>query len=331
MKVIDIKPDIEHFLQIASLGSNQQAASDCLQVMTEKLLSSKTDPELLWNFSSLSRTGFPMEISFVSNDPSLRITTEVTGPETHPAERLAVAEEIFSRLNGSPIPSELSKFVHAIQKDSFLKYGAWMGSRHNNCGNSYKLYMEIPCSPHNSPEVKAWEKAIINRQSIRPTRLRMIGYNGNSHTIELYYDIDYLWPQDIPSLMLPMGLQEQAKDVLDCLIKAYRRPITWELPSGSDYGFSYTIPCPYTNINKKHTNVFTLYTFANALFGGDHSIRSAILELAQGQGWDCSLYEEISRPIAHKRGFITHHGVFGVVVSPITPPAMTIGLTPPLI
>jgi hypothetical protein len=331
MKVTTIHTEVDHILQLASLGSNFQVASDCLQVMTGKLLSSTADSELLRNFSSLGRTGFPIEVSFVSNDPSLRITTEVTGPETHPAERLAVAEEIFTELNGSPIPPELSKFVHAIQQDSFLKYGAWMGSRHNNCGNSFKLYMEIPCSPHNSPEVKAWERAIIDRPSIRPVRLRMIGYNGGSNTLELYYDTNYLWPQDLSSLMSPMGLQEQAKDVLDNLFQAYRRPVNWELPSGSDYGFSYTIPCPYTNSNTKHINVFTLYTFANALFGGDHSIRAAILELSQRQGWNSSLYAEISRPIAHKRGFITHHGVFGIVVLPEKSPEVTFGLTLPSI
>ena len=331
MKVTVIHPDVDHILKLASLGSNFQAASDCLQMMTGKLLSSTADPELLWRFSTLGRTGFPIEVSFVSNDPSLRITTEVTGPEIPPAQRLTYAEELFEILNGSPIPSELSKFIHTIQKDNTLKYGAWLGSRHSTSGNSFKLYMEIPCYPDNSPDVKAWEKEIISRSSDRPVKLRMIGYNGGSHSLELYYDTTYLWPQDLSSLMSPMGLQDKAYAVLDNLFQAYRRPVNWELPSGSDYGFSYSIPCPYTSSNTKPMNAFTLYTFANVLFGGDHSIRAAILELSQRQGWNCSLYEEISRPIAHKRGFITHHGVFGIVVLPEKSPEVTFGLTLPSI
>ncbi|PYG90373.1 hypothetical protein LY28_00256 [Ruminiclostridium sufflavum DSM 19573] len=321
-------PDIDHILRLAALGDNFEAASACLQVMLKKLLGSSVEPKHLWNFSSLGRTGFPVEVAFVSDDPSLRITAEVTGPEIPPSERLNYAEELFSELNGSEIPPVLSRFVHSIQKEGSLRYGAWLGSRHSCDGNSFKLYMEVPCYPDNSPEVKAWEQAIISRPFTRPARLRMIGYNGDSHTLELYYDTTYVWPQDLPALMSPVGLRDYAGDVTDYLFQAYRRPVNWELPGASDYGFSYAVPCPYTN-NNKSNSAFSLYTFANALFGGDHSIRAAILELSKRQGWDSSLYEEISRPIAHKRGFITHHGVFGIVMSSRGRASVTFGLTLP--
>jgi len=91
-----------------------------------------------------------------------------------------------------------------------------------------------------------------------------------------------------------------------------------------DFGFSYAVP-------QGGPAVFTLYAFANSLFGGDGRIRAAVLKLAERRGWSLPLYERLSAPLAETRGHITHHGLFGIVVPTEGPLNISLGLTPSIL
>jgi len=324
---VNIHPAVDRALRVASAYRPEAAASAALflQDIAGDLLTSAASDEKTWAFSALNRVEFPIEFAFVSGDDSIRYTTEVTGPQISPAERLNRAETIFSRLTGTILPGGLGRFLHTAQRSGNLKYGAWISGRHRDHGNSFKIYAEIPCDNGNSNEVTTWEQRIVKRPPVLPSRgvrLCMVGYSADSGGLELYYDTRGLMPGEIATLMSRIGLESRAEEVRETLQRAYRRPIRRELP-GSDFGFSYALP------PKGGPVVFSLYTFANALFGGDSSIRSAVLELARVQGWDASLYQEISKPLENTRGFITHHGVFGIVAPKTGPLAVTFGLAPP--
>jgi hypothetical protein len=150
----------------------------------------------------------------------------------------------------------------------------------------------------------------------------MLGYHGAAGRTELYYDASHLRPGEIATLLSRVGLKARANDVLQVLQRAYDRPIGYELP-GNDFGFSYSLSAQGGPV------ICSLYTFAISIFGGDAKIRAGLLRLASSQGWNFSLYERMSEPLVHRRGFITCHTVFGVVVSGPEPPSIVFGLTPP--
>ena len=165
---------------------------------------------------------------------------------------------------------------------------------------------------------------------------------GRTGRIELYYDLSSLHPSEIARLAERVGLEGRAPEILELLREAVCLPLTHELPARCDWGFSYALevepsgsPDDPDAPRRTRPLAFTLYTFANALFGGDGKIRRALLALARNRSWDgqrtLALYERISEPLAARRGFVTCHGVFGVTVTadPARPAVATWGLTPP--
>jgi hypothetical protein len=300
-----------------------RVASDSLHQILRGIRESEMG-EAAWHSSALARTGFPLEFAFSSGDDSLRYTAEVTEPEIHPRQRLARAVALYKRLAKEQFPEDLSAFVQSVQSKGTLKYGAWISGRHGLANNSYKLYVEIP--PESREEATAWTDSRLGREwsplSNRRIRLCMLGHHGATGRTELYYDASYLRPGEIANLLDRAGLKTRANDVLQILQRAYDRPIGHRLP-GNDFGFSYSLPAQGGPV------AFSLYTFAISVFGGDAKIRTGLLRLASAQGWDFSLYEKMSEPLVYRRGFITCHTVFGVVVSELEPAAVVFGLTPP--
>jgi hypothetical protein len=265
-----------------------------------------------WQSSQLGRTGFPVEFALTtSGAPGLRYTSEVDALD--PGGRLMRASDTFQRLSGNAVPDSVTQAATALQLDATLKYGAWVGCRHGRQGNSFKMYIEVPRgrTPGSVPAIRELEH--------RKLRVSMIGYQPDC--MEVYYAIEDPRPGEIGTAMAPIGLESRAEEVLDLLAEARMRPIHREMPC-TDFGFSYTMPV-------EGAPVFTLYAFANSLFGGDGRIRTALLRLAERRGWSLPFYEKLSEPLSETLGFITHHGLFGIVVPAVEPVGITVGLAPP--
>jgi hypothetical protein len=279
-----------------------------------------------WSGSTLARTGFPVEIAFLAGaagsagDPSFRYTAEVAGPEVPRRERLDLA--LALGLADTGLDPELERLLRAVQAEGTLKYGAWLAGRHRLAAASYKLYAEVP--PATCHLADAWERRQVGAPPVLPHRtvqLSMVGHQAGRS--ELYYSSSGLKPGEVRTAMSRVGLEARAPEVLDLLQEAYGRTLYRDLPC-QDFGWSYALN------GDGEAEAFTLYTFANSLFGGDGRIRAAILRLAAAHGWELPLYERISRPLAERRGALTHHGMFGIVAPARGPLTLSFGLTPPL-
>jgi hypothetical protein len=148
----------------------------------------------------------------------------------------------------------------------------------------------------------------------------MVGHQAGR--TELYYSSVGLKPGEVATAMSRIGMEARAPEVLALLQEAYGRTLRLELPC-QDFGWSYAFS------GSGEAEAFTIYTFANSLLGGDGRIRAAILRLAAAHGWELPLYEAMSRPLAERRGALTHHGMFGIVVPRKGPLALSFGLVPP--
>ena len=95
-------------------------------------------PEISHRLSLLTNTGIPVEFSWSSRHTALRWTTEVAGPETPKEDRLGIA----GRLAGVD-----TAWLAAIQAGRHLRYGAWLGGRHDgetDETDEFKVYGELP-------------------------------------------------------------------------------------------------------------------------------------------------------------------------------------------
>jgi hypothetical protein len=284
------------------------------------------DGAAVWSGSELSRTGFPVEIAFVAGDPALRWTAEVAGPDRPCGERLDAALALYRRLGGATmpaVPADLITFLQAAQTGGTLKYGAWLGGRHRRDQSTYKLYAEVP--PEAAAVAAAWEREQIAAPPVladRGAQLCMVGYHADAGRLELYYEAEGLLLGEVATAMSRLGLEARAPEVLDLIQQAYERTMRLELPCRK-VGWSYSLSC------RGEAPAFTFYTFANSLLGGDGKIRKALLRLCAARGWELPLYEAVSRPLAERRGFVTCHGLFGIVIAAGAPTTLSFGLVPP--
>jgi hypothetical protein len=92
-------------------------------------------PEISHRLSLLTNTGIPVELSWSSRHTALRWTAEVAGPEVPKADRLAIAGGLAGVDTG---------WLQEIQAGRHLRYGAWLGGRHEGERDEHKVYGELP-------------------------------------------------------------------------------------------------------------------------------------------------------------------------------------------
>ena len=271
--LLGIHPAIDRALIIAAEEYGLAIADAASESLAEVLRGfAEQGGATAWQSSKLGRTGFPVEFALTTaGAPGLRYTSEVDALD--PRGRLIRACDTFRKLSGMAVPDSVTQAAAALQRDATLKYGAWIGCRHGRQGNSYKVYIEVPQgrAPDSVP--------VIRELQHRKLRVSMIGYQPDC--MEMYYAIENPLPGEIGTAMAPIGLESRTEEVLDLLAEARMRPIHREMPC-ADFGFSYAIP-------DKGAPVFTLYAFANSLFGGDGRTRSALLRLAGTARLEASL------------------------------------------
>lgn len=274
--------------------------------------------------SSLTETGSAFEPAFSLAAPGLRYTVDPAPPDMSMRARLPHALDLLAALGAPSLPSGLSGLLAALQADGALRHGAQIGVRHGAAGDRYKLYAEFP--PPAAARADAWATALLGSAPVltgagRNARPALAGIELATGALEVYYRIEHLHPREIATLMARAGMAGRASELLQMLDATQPVPIRHALP-GATWGCSYAA-APGGRIT------FSLYTFARTLFGPDGRIRAGLLAMGRRHGWDLSLYERISGPLAGTRGIACHHGIVGLVVPPDAPPAVWIGLAPP--
>lgn len=289
-----------------------------------------TWPEVAWRFSHLTGDGYPLELAFTTYDRSLRYTAEVAGPEVDPVRRLAIALDLLPRLGAPPVPPHLLAGFEALQAGGALRYGAWLGGRHAPPGaarDSYKLYVEVPPhAPQAAAFVAGWLGDVSNLAG-RHLTLRMLGCDLRTGYLELYLRIDRLARWEIERLLHCLGLGGQSAPLLELLEAAFGRPLPGDLPT-ANVGLSFVVDGAARSAGP--LPVFSLFFGTRAVFGADGVARRRLLTLAAERGWSLPGYAEISAPLAAGAGPHMLHGLVAFSVGHAGPPALGIGLSPPV-
>lgn len=274
--------------------------------------------------STLSMDGFPVEFAFSSADAALRYTVDPAPPGSDPAARVDTALALLSSLATPATLFNRLAVVRQMQAGSPLQFGAFIGGRHQAATSRHKLYLEIPEAGTSAAEALATE--LIGKPKTLPKlpqRIEMIGLDPVSKRTEFYSRIQNMIATDLTSLLWRADLTARYGELIALLSACLPVPIWRELP-GTLFGFSYSVS------ETGGPLIFTLYTHARSLFGGDGATRTRILGLGRERGWDFDFYERLTEPLAIRDSAITSHTMFGITLTAEAPIAVTFGVSPPV-
>lgn len=279
--------------------------------------------EVAWEFSGLTYDGFPVEFAFSTADNNIRYTAEVSGPETDSAERLEIAARKLELLGDAIVRKEINELFRKILLSGSLKFGAWIGGRHDSGGDKYKLYVEVPKS--DSSEHEHFIRDVLGDVNLLPSRnprLQMIGYEPSTSRLELYFSINGIEFWEIKRLLSLAGMRDQCSSFISLIEEAYGHRAELAL-SQSRVGFSFSAE------KSREKMVFSIFKSARSIFGSDKNIRKRILSLTELKGWNLKCYETLSLPVAEREGGDTRHGMLSFIIKPESQPALSIYLRPP--
>ncbi|MBL4862475.1 MAG: hypothetical protein JKY09_05595 [Crocinitomicaceae bacterium] len=297
-----------------------------LEILLRKSLKSRAD-KTAWGFSHLAK-GYPVEFTFKPDQKGIQYTTDIAGPEMSPNKVLPYALELLSELGASRLNEENRLFFEIVQQQGELLYGCWIGGRHSSEGDEYKLYIEIPEA--SGEMAMKWLRKYtpfdidFHNNSINDhcgIKLEMIGYSLRTKSIECYFSVKDLAPWEIDKILKPIHLEGQREYLIDLLQSGYSGVIYRKFPS-KEMGFSYSFS------PSKNNSVFSLYTFASSMFGGDMRVRDSILALCLKKNWNMDFYEKFTQTFADNKSDTHTHGLFGIALDQFDNTTIYTGLRP---
>ncbi|MEM7132924.1 MAG: hypothetical protein AAF702_41860 [Chloroflexota bacterium] len=322
------QPALMWALEILADGSSTvgvQAATALEHLLREVYTSPQEDA---WTFSTLTQNGFPVELAISPDEPSIRYTAEVGGPEMPVIMRLLQAERLLNSLEAGELPAEIMTELRQIQASGPLKWGAWIGARHQPDGDRYKLYAEIP--PAASSQTDALLERFFGCTTLLPDEtapLVAIGQTLNSSRIELYFELEQpaLKYWQITYLLRQVGLASRSKDLLGFIEQVRGYSLDQPRPKfpATTYGFSYALS------TEGAPPIFSIFARIGPLLGGDGQIRSRLLSLADAYGWDLGGYARLTEPLANWAFRNEYHNAISFIIGPQGPPALHVALSPP--
>ena len=276
-------------LQIA-----EQAAADLQQCLSG--LSQSQRLRHSWRSSLLTGCRFPVEFAFSSlSDSAIRFCSEVDAPEVAPETRLDRALTLLARCNSPTLEQPLLALIKQIQHAGKLSFGTWLGARYSKNTRQFKLYFDLT-SPTPRQAYTLLRQYFSHTETLDElAKLVMIGKVPGSDTIEFYFELyaTSISHDNIVRLMTAVNLPQQAEQLIALLNEArqYSSSLQRQQLPSSTYGFSLALSAT------GEVTVFSLFTFADHLIGGDGEIRHAVLSMAKQHGWKLPFYEEFSEPL----------------------------------
>lgn len=283
-----------------------RAASRAEQALSAALAATRASswPEVAWSASNLTNTGFPVEWSWSSRDASLRWTAETAAPETPEHERLACALRVLRELG---VDADVPPWLLA-PRGADLRFGAWLGGRHDHDGDHYKLYVEV--TDAEIPRRLAGE-AVPAR-----TVWRMAGLDAGAGVLELYGKLPRPEVWEIERLLAAHGLDARPA------IELARRLTPWrdgDVPLSRTAGLSLAL-------TGNRVIAAALLVHASPLLGGDAAVACKLRALAAEHRWDTTLYDAILGDDTLQRP--GRHGMVALGVGADGSTWMQIGLRP---
>lgn len=257
-------------------------------------------------------------MTWTSGSGKVNATVELTGRHITAANRLNHTINRLQSIGVSLDQGELDAY-QSMQKDQDLKYGCWLGVKHNRPQPSFKLYIEVPVARRSmalesiptewrpdSPEV--------------PAVLDMIGLNVSDGQKEFYFSAGSLLPRHLSILMKPVGLADRWQSLTGAIEKLWGWPAFRKLP-GARHGFSYS--------RRATGSVFSLFLFAEDLFADDARLGKAVVRLGKQQGWRTDLYQRLTRPLTSAAQGQMAHGICTISIMEAGDPVYSFGFPPP--
>jgi hypothetical protein len=303
-----IHPAIDHALSAFPAAEALQAAAAIRCACGPRLASGV--PEA-WTGSRLTGDGFPLEISFSTADPRLRFTVEPGGRGLPMRERLEFAASVVETVGGIGVPEATLSGLRAMQADTPLAYGAWVGCRTASSGTDCKLYVEVP---RGAP--MRVRSLVLDERDVVP---RMLAYSPSGNSFEAYCRVPSLEPRHLPAVLEGIDGEARARWLLEFIEDAYGHRVRERLP-GPSVGVSF--------LRHAQEKRVTLHFYARALWGSDSGIRRGFSRIARAIGWDDEAYLRVTAPLAERDEWRTYHGLFGITIDAAHCMFLSIGVRP---
>jgi hypothetical protein len=267
--------------------------------------------------SYLTPTGSPVEFTWTSGSNRINATVELTGRGVTPASRLRYTAGRLKSVGVSLDKRELA-IIEDMQRGQNLKYGCWLGLKAKASLPSFKLYIEVP-APRRFDAMAMIPENWRSAPAEISTRLDMIGLNTATGQKEFYFSAHKMLPKHLPSIMKPVNLSHRRELLIDAVEELWGWPAFKQLP-GTQHGYSYSA--------HSAGPVFSLFLFAEDLFGDDTRLRKAVIHLGKKRGWNTTQYERLTQPSTTTQGMT--HGICTISIMEAGDPIYSFGFPPPL-
>lgn len=267
-------------------------------------------PEVAWRFSGLNTDGSPVEFAFSSADDHLRYTAEVGGPELDNHARLDAACDLVRRLHHSAPPAERVQYWRSLQAACPLRWGTWLGIRHDGLAERAKLYVEVPA--------EARRTATANVTPIVPSsQLVMIGYDPVLDVEEHYFRQPQMTGLEIDFLLHFFSASNSGRSLLSAFSELCRMPARAAL-RWTNLGYSLARRSPQDEPK--------LSIFVRArCFGLMTRIREHMLKCEQSSSKSASAYRDLVGEAQAEQ--LPDHGTVSLTSSPDGRIEMRVGLS----
>jgi hypothetical protein len=232
-------------------------------------------PEVAWCSSTLTPDGAPVEFVWRPGVRGVFWAAEVAGPETRDELRFPLAIDRLGAWGPAP-RRQLSTAIARLQHRRVLRFGAWIGGRHVDARDSYKVYAEVPPDADWLCTLGSWlgnEGALARcREALA---LRCVGIEPGSDRVELYLRPTDPRHERFWAVLSALSLEDEGTVLLATLAQLAARPGAacanlqpWGL--GLRYGAGHRL------------DAVSLFATAPSLARNEARLRRAWRALAQG-------------------------------------------------
>lgn len=252
-------------------------------------------PAIAWKFSGLSADGCPLQFEFSTNDDRLRFVTEVAPAEAEHHDRLGAAVDLIERLGIPMPPAPEIDFWKALQSGRDLRWGAWLGVRHDGRCAHAKLYAEVPA------ELRDPSAAGLAQPIVPSSRIMMAGYDCSSGAREYYFRQPQMDSNERLAFLRFIGKTPRRQAVLEAFAEVSALPLRAAL-DWIDFGYSLTCG-PSTDER------FSMFVEPRSLRSAAR-IRRQFLRWEDRVGRTASAYRDLAGALAD--GCLPSHGIVAV-------------------
>ncbi|HEY6326658.1 MAG TPA: hypothetical protein VIW73_09140 [Candidatus Cybelea sp.] len=252
-------------------------------------------PAVAWKFSGLTAEGCPLEFEFSTSDDRLRFVTEVAPPEAEHHARLDAAAGLIERLRIPAPPAHEIDFWKAFQSARRLRWGAWLGVRHDGHSAQTKLYIEVP------PELRDPAAAGLVQAIVPSGRIMMAGYDCASGAREYYFRQPQMDASERLAFLRCIGETARRQVVLDAFAELSGLPLRAAL-DWIDFGYSITR-------GPSADERFSIFVELRSARPASR-IRRTFLRWEERAGRSASAYRDLVGALADER--LPSHGILSV-------------------